>query len=215
MSEPKRKDETDLQWRMRVSQDEIGRRDREGPILTPEAELTGGYGDEFVMHIETQTLAYTKRHRGLSSLVRMHRNGQIDDDQFVASQTIARIAEQIARGVSVRGASLEARVDNSRGASDVLIETLQAVRDEVAYGRWRNRLPMPRRMVLDMLTLNSSLAAIARKHRMDWPKGRERLIRSLDLFIEIREKVRDEIGEDELSTAHEKLRLTGAYEKRK
>lgn len=176
-------------------------------IITPETEQHGTYEAGFVMHVETQTTAYTKRHKGFSSLVRMHENGQIDDGQFIAAQTIVIVAEKAGNDVGVRGASLEARVDNSGGNRDLIIEHIQSVRDEIAYNKWRRTLPMPRRLILDMLLVNRPLAATARKYKMGWPRARKLFVQSLDRFIDIRERVAEQVDEQDLDAAHKRLAL--------
>lgn len=203
----KKRGETDLQWRTRIAQIDTEQRDREAPLVTPEAEQHGDYHDEFVMHVETQTLARTKRNRGMSSLVRMHAHGQLTDEQFVSCEIIIRVAEQIGRNASLRGASMEARVDCSRSGSDALLERIEVVRDEMAYTRWRSRLPMPRRMILDMLLVDRPLAATARRYHVGWPKARRQFLIALDEFSRIREAMRRQVDEDDLSAAHSRLAL--------
>lgn len=201
----RRRGETHWAWRSRLIGQAQAERDRAQPLVTPETALHGEYEDEFVMHVETGTKAQTKRNRHVSSLVRMHHNGQLTNDQFAASQRIIRIAERIERIVSLRCASLEARVDSSRGSSDLLVERLNQVRDEIAYTEWRQRLRLPRRLVLDMLLAPRPMAEIARQHRFAWPTARRRLLDSLDLFIEIRERAGRMIDESDMLRAQARI----------
>lgn len=201
----RRPHETHWAWRSRLVAAAQAERDRSVPLVTPEAERHGQYDDETVMHVETGTRVQTKRNRHVSSLVRLHHNNQLTNDQFVASQRIIRIAERIERNVSLRCASLEARVDNSRSSSQILLERLNQVRDEVAYTRWRGQLRLPRRLVLDMLLLPVPLAETARRYRFAWTTARRRLVDSLDLFIEIRERVAREVDESDMVRAQSRI----------
>lgn len=187
----KRPNETDLQWRQRIEKLDQDERDRSEPVVTAEAERHGDYRDEFVMHLETQTLARTKRNRDLSSLVRMFNNGQLTQEQLLAGETIMLIVERITRGVAISSGKLEARVDCTRGGAED--EHIRLVRDEIAYSRWRTRLPMPRRLVIDMLTLPQPMSATARSYRLSWAKARKRLVDALDEFVRVRDRVEKEI----------------------
>lgn len=202
----KRRNETDLEYRRRVEQLDREQRDMSGPLVTPEAERHGDYRDGFVLHIETNTLAHTKRNRDVSPFLRLYDNGQIDKDQFAASQEIAEAARQRTIAMGIRGPNYEARVDNSGNNRDELLERLSAVQLEISYSRWRDGLPMPRAMYVDMLTSGVSLFTIARRHKMGWPKARKRLIRVLDLWIEVRDRVAKEVDQDDLDAAHMRLR---------
>lgn len=185
-------------------------------VPTPEAEQHGEYIEQFVMHAETQTMAQAKRNKGISSFVRMHYNGQLTNEQFVASQQIQNIIQRLVRGVALRGASLEARVDNARSSTDSLIEALELVRDEIAYSRWRGMLRTGRRMIIAMMHAESSLSRIARRNRMSWIKARVVLVDALDLFIEVREKVRKDVDEHDIEVAQARATgLTNVNEKRK
>ncbi|MFX8813237.1 hypothetical protein ABTM61_20120, partial [Acinetobacter baumannii] len=81
-------------------------------------------------------------------------------------------AEAIERAVSVKCASMEARVDHAGSARDILVERLAAVRREQTYSRWRQTLPSPKRLVLDMVLTPRSLVATARVHNVPWRRAR-------------------------------------------
>jgi hypothetical protein len=161
------------------------------------------------MHVETQTLARTKRNRQVSPYLSLYERGTIDKDQYGAALEIAAAAEMITRAVSIRGANLGARVDQSGSAHDALVERLATVRLEIAYTIWRNRLPMPRALYLDMIIGHGSLAAKARQHRLGWPRAKRLLIRSLDRWIEVRESVARRVDEEDLEAAHKRLSIPG------
>lgn len=138
-------------------------------------------------------------------VARMFEDGQLTEEQFDAANQIAAVVEAIERSVSVRGASLEARVDCSGAARDLLIESLALIRLDVIYSAWRNRLPTPKRLVIDMLTANRSLVATARVHRVNWRKARKWMLSALDRWIEIREQHWHAIGEDDVQAIYAKL----------
>lgn len=175
------------------------------PLITPEAARQGVFADETVMHVETGTRVETKRRKSISSLVRMHQTGRLDNDQYAAAISIARVAERIERSVAVRCASMEARVDCSSGSRDVLLERLSQVRDEATYTRWRKLIPLPRRMILDMVLVDRPMATTARKHGVKWEIARDMLIGSLDLWCQLRERVGKEIDADDLDRAHARI----------
>lgn len=179
----RRPGETHLQWRSRIASIKQNERDRSEPIVPQEAQRHGNYVERDVLHIETFTLATAFRNELTSPLSRLRDKGDITEDQYAASLQIAYIAEMLERAASVRCASLEARVDNSGGSHDLLIEKLGAVRMEAAYTAWRQRLPMPRRMVIDMLT-SGNLVATARRYNTPWRRARKILIAALDVWAD-------------------------------
>ena len=122
--------------------------------------------------------------RRQSPLARMYDRGEISDDQFQAYREIERISEVIKRGVDVRSASIEARVDNGRGDRDVLVESLALIRLERAFTVWRDKLPMPRQMILDVIETNRALAATARVYRKDEKTIRKWVKRALDSWAD-------------------------------
>jgi hypothetical protein len=203
--------ESSLEHALRRQRIKADARDRSEPIITLETERQGWYEDEFVMHVETGTKAQTKRRKSISSLVRMHESGSIDNAQFEAALRIAGVAERIERSVAVRCASLEARVDCSSGNRDVLVEQLNQVRDEATYSRWRRRIPLPRRMILDMILVDRPMATTARTHGVRWEdrngnKGaRSLLLDALDLWCDLRERVSKEIDEQDITRAHARI----------
>lgn len=140
-----------------------------------------------------------------SGIDRMHETGQISNEQHGAAMDICYIAESIERAVSVRSGNIEARVDCQSGNTSLLIESLGRVRLEMTYSRWRDRLPMPRRMVIDMVTNTQSLVNTARSYGVPWRKARGRLIDALDRWIDIREMIWNTIDEQDVASVHFKL----------
>ncbi|MEO0699971.1 MAG: hypothetical protein AAFY81_09705 [Pseudomonadota bacterium] len=202
----KRPDENDLQWRSRLArEDEAKRRKGEG-IVTPETLAQGGLKSDFVWHGDTSARADTLRRQSRSSLSDMHSRGSITDEQLNSARTIAEIAEMIERNVRVGTSSVEARVDCSGSARDALFESLRMVRAEAAYSEWRVRLPLPRRLVIDMVIEDSGFKAIARRHNTKWADARERLLRALDDWPGVHDRYCRMIGREEIERRHEVLR---------
>lgn len=138
-------------------------------------------------------------------LSRMYERGELSDDQWRASTEIAAVAEMIELDVCVRGASLEARVDNAGASRDHLIESLGRVRLERTYTRWRNQLPMPRRMYLDMILSNRSLVATARVYGQPWRKARQRMLTALNAWDSIKEVVWKDTDAEDVAAIYAKL----------
>ncbi len=197
--------ETHREWQERLDLADLVRRHPGEPLIPVEAEAHGDYADCLVTHIETDTRASTKRNRQQSALALMHERGAISPAQYEAAGQIARIAESIERAVSLRGSRLEPRVDCGGSARDMLTERLSHVRLEMTYNRWRDRLPMPRRMVIDMVISDRDLVGTARVHNIPWRQARCRLIAALDLWLELRDAVWREIDGDDTARAYRRL----------
>lgn len=200
----KRRDETHGQWQARMDAMSDFERETGEPILTPEALVHGDFDDVLIPDPHGEH-AVTKRRRSPSSLARMYENGQITIDQYGAALEIARIAEMIERSVSVRGASMEARVDSCGSARDVLVERLHMVRMEQAYSQWRQRLPTPRRMVIDMVLADRELFVIARVYRVGWPRARKLLLSALDRWSDVRERIWQDVDERDVLAKYVRL----------
>ena len=140
-----------------------------------------------------------------SPIDRMYEIGRITIEQQAAANEIAMVVEMIERDVGVSGASLEARVDNSGGARDVLIESMGRVRLEACYSKWRDQLPMPKRLVLDMVLSNRPLVATARVYGIPYRKARKWLIGSLDRWIDFKERVWKDVDVDEINRIYQRL----------
>jgi hypothetical protein len=134
-------------------------------------------------------------------LVMLWERGTITEEQYDAAIEIARIYEEIGRPVGLRCASLEARIDNSGSARDILVEHVARVRLEATYNRWRIYIPAPKRMIIDMAIGAISLTTAARRYRMRKVKARIRLVDALNLWIEFRDRAQKEIDERDVELA--------------
>ena len=101
---------------------------------------------------------------------------------------------------------MEARVDCSGSARDALNESLYRVRAEGAYTEWRANLPLPRRMVIDMVTQDAGLKAIAAQHGMGWSRARDVLTEALDRWPTILAKYVKVIDQEDVDAQHARLR---------
>lgn len=194
--------ETDLQWKMRIAAIETERLRGDGPIMPIEATHQADYRREFVMHIESQTLARTMRNRSATPLLALFDRGAITQEQLKAAEEIAGVVEMRGRAVSVQCASLEARVDNGGPSTDILAERIGRVRLELSYSRWRDRLPHPKLMILEMLLKQCPLKHTAARYRMGWPRAKARLVRALESWIEIRLDMNRRVDQRDLDYAH-------------
>lgn len=178
---------------------EPARADTNAP--TPEQRQHSAYVEDDIIHAESFTRATVHRIRQQSSLRKLCDDGQISEDNLFAAQQIARVAEMIERNAAVRCASLEARVDYAGSARDVLVERLGMVRMEVAYTAWRTSIPMPRRMIVDMVLEDRSLFVTARVYRVGWPRAKRMLRDALDRWADLMAKARNEVDEVDLIRA--------------
>lgn len=198
----KRADENYLQYRSRIARMEDTKRRPE--LVTPEARKHG-LTESLVRDDEGRTWqSYRRKTR--SALAYMRERGNLTDDQFDSAQRIAEIAEMLQRSVAVGCASLEARVDCSGSARDALNESLYRVRAEGAYTEWRSKLPLPRRMVIDMVTQDDGLKRIAREHNMGWPRAQQVLKDALDRWPDIFARYVKVIDQDDIDRQHQRLR---------
>lgn len=162
----------------------------------------GDYHYDDIIHVESFTRATVHRIRQQSSIRKLLDDGQITDEQFYAAQSIARVAEMIQRNVSVRCASLEARVDCAGSGRDILVERLGAVRMEAVYTKWRTSIAVPRRMIVDMVLEDRSLFTTARVHGVGWPRAKRLLGDALDRWNDLMERARKDIDQDDVDRAH-------------
>lgn len=200
----RRAGETIWEWRSRLAAQAEAEERRGQDTVTPEAKRHG-LTEGLVKDDEGRTWQSYRR-KSRSALAYMRERGNLTDDQFYSAQRIAEIAEMLQRSVGIGCASLEARVDCSGSARDALNESLYRVRAEGAYTEWRSKLPLPRRMVIDMVTQDSGLKAIASQHSMGWPKAQEILKAALDLWPETFAKYVGRIDQDDLDRQHARLR---------
>jgi hypothetical protein len=155
---------------------------------------------------ETQArIAAVPRHRRQWPLDRMLAQGKISREEHGAGEEIARVIEAIEGSVALRSASLEARVDCSNSSRDALVEALGRVRAEVTFRVWRQALPKPPRMILDMITTNQSYVAIARKYNFNWRTARKRLISALRAWDDCKLAVRMRVDRDDVAELYARL----------
>ena len=200
----KRKDETHLQWRSRIARQQETRRAQGEDVVTPEAAMKGL--SRATVQDEDGRNWNSYRRKSRSALEYMRQQGSLSDEQYYSAQRIARVAEAIEKQVDVGCASLEGRVDCSGSARDALHESLYRVRAEAAYTEWRHKLPLPRRMVIDMVTKDAGLTRIAAEHNMGWKRAREILTRALDAWPDIFAKYQGSIKQEDLDAQHARLR---------
>jgi len=176
----------------------------EDAIMPAEAMARGDYAEVTIVEAERSSQATVLRAKDRSPLLDLRNRGVISDEQYAAACEIATVVERMEATVGIRSASLEARVDNSGAARDLLIETLSQVRREVAYSLWRQWLPYPKRMVIDMVVLQRPTFATARRYKMGLPKAKARLIRALDNWDDAKERVRKMLDEQDVLAAHQR-----------
>lgn len=141
-----------------------------------------------------------------SPLLRMHKLGKISNDELRAAIEIGQVVEMIELAVSIRSASLEARVDCSSSSRDALVEGLKMVRLEVAYRAWREAIPTPRRMIIDMVaSSNESYVELARRHKLHWRTARKRLISALRLWPTFKKLAEDSVDRSDLAAVYARL----------
>lgn len=139
------------------------------------------------------------------SLARMAMLGTINADELAAACEIIDIARMIERGVSMRGTSLEARVDNSGSGRDQLVEGLNRIRSEVAYTAWRQHIPMPRAMILDMIVRDKPYVAAARAYGVNYRTARKRLITALRMWFDLKEAAVRDVTDDAVLAVYARL----------
>lgn len=119
-------------------------------------------------------------HQG--ALAQLHANGTIDNDQLEWAAEIANVYRSIESDVTVAVASLEARVDQSRrplGAA----EGIRRVRLHHAYTLWRNALPAPKSLALDMIVGDQiGYTVAARRYGVHNRKAKRLLIAAIDAW---------------------------------
>ncbi len=115
------------------------------------------------------------------TIARLFELGTIDADQLGWAAEIAAAAEEIERDVVIRPMTYEPRIDCAHSTDGLLIEGLHRVRRSVAYTHWRGRLPMPKRMVLDVLSIEQlSLTVSAERHNVHRRVVKRAVIRALN-----------------------------------
>lgn len=141
-----------------------------------------------------------------SPLVRMYKLGKISMDDLESARQIAAIVEMIESDVRPATSNFEMPVDNAGSARNVLVEGLLRVRLEVAYRAWSKTLPVPRRMIVDMIVSdNVPYVRLARRYRMHWRTARKRLLTALRIWPGFVMVAREDIDRDRLNEIHDNL----------
>lgn len=153
-----------------------------------------------------ETLWHHAEHHHEGAIAQLHRNGALSDKQLDWAMQIAYAAESIERDVDVRTASLEARVDQSRRGA-VVEQLIGTVRLHMAYTRWRKMLPMPKRLVLDMLVGEPiGFTVAARRHKVHNRKARRYLLDGIDRWPACMKWAEDWVRPDDLDRINALLR---------
>lgn len=156
-------------------------------------------------HATPETLCYHRERRHEGALAQLHRNGSLTDKQLDWAMQIAYAAESIERDVDVRTASLEARVDQSRRGAEVE-QLIGTVRLHMAYTDWRKRLPMPKRLVLDMLVGEPiGFSVAARRFGVHHRKAKRLLLQAIDRWPECLARAERSVSEDDLQRVRDRL----------
>lgn len=123
--------------------------------------------------------AASRTHQG--SLAQLHANGTIDNDQLESAAEIANVYRSLQADVAIDVASLEAKVDASHQFTDRNGESVRRVRMHLAYGYWREALPQPKQMVLDMVVGDTvGFTVAAKRYRVHNRRAKRELISALD-----------------------------------
>ncbi len=195
----KRPDETDLQWRSRVAKAQETLRKQGEDIVTPERLAQGDLEPALS---PDQERARTYRKRSTSSLVRLCARGVIDKDQLAAAQEIAMYCERIRSEVGVSSGGLSEQVDCSGSGKNYGAEHLHRVCMERAYTEWRSDLCQPRGMVLDMVTEDHRLAAIAARYGRNWRRAIDTLRAALNIWPQYKREAFQGITQDDVDRAN-------------
>lgn len=144
----------------------------EEAVLLREAWSHKAYGTPETWECSTRT------HDG--ALIQLHRNGTIDKDQLEWAAQIANVYRSLEADVAIKVASLEARVDQSRSGC-AAAESVLRVRLHLAYGYWRDMLPAPKALVLDMVVGDAiGYSVAATRYRVHKRKAKRLLLEALD-----------------------------------
>lgn len=143
--------------------------------------------------------------RRQSPLMRMYQNGKISLEELAAAEQIADVIEMRERAVAPKTAMLEARVDCSGAGKDVLVEGLRRIRYEVAFSIWRDKIPVPKRMIMDMIQTNQSYTQQAQKYGLNWRTARKRLLTSLQLWIQLIEETQKNVSVRDVYEIYDKI----------
>lgn len=115
------------------------------------------------------------------ALARLHASGAIDKDQLAAAEQIETAYRAITAGVTVRTASLEARVDGG-GHGRAERQAIGRIHADLAYDFWRAQVGGCADVLLRIIVHDVPLTVIARDGRIGMPRARRMLTDALDLW---------------------------------
>lgn len=145
-----------------------------------------------------ETLERLSTHH-VDSLDQLERNGTINKEQREWAAQIANVHRSIEADVAVTVASLEARVDQSRSSLHLVGESIHRVRLHHAYTLWREALPMPKALVLDMIVGDAvGYSVAARRYRVHARKAKRMLIEAIDRWPAMVDRVYRTVPDDEI-----------------
>lgn len=78
--------ETRIEYTLRLAKMKANARDKDDPIVTPEAERHGDYRAEFVTHVDSNTKAQTRINRGGAPVDRWLAAGKLTEPQWAVIQ---------------------------------------------------------------------------------------------------------------------------------
>jgi hypothetical protein len=203
----KRPDETFLQWRARLARAQETVRRQGEDIVTPERLAKG---DMQPALSPDQARARTYRKRSTSSLTRLCARGVIDSEQLAAAQEIAIHCERVRSEVRMSSGTLSEQVDCSDSGKSYGAEHLHRVCMERAYTEWRSALRQPRGMVLDMVTEDHKLAAIAARYGRSWRRAIEILREALNVWPQYKREAFHGITQDDIDRINQRLNQKNA-----
>lgn len=150
-----------------------------------------------------ETLEHAQRtHQG--ALAQLHANSTIDNDQLEWSAEIANVHRSIESDVRVSVASLEARVDQSRNNGSMAGESIRRIRLHLAYGYWRDLLPQPKQLVLDMIVGDAiGYSVAAARHHVHHRKAKRELIAAINRWPECVDRSYRRHSDDEIERARD------------
>ena len=140
------------------------------------------------------------------ALIQLERNGTIDKEQAEWAAQIANVHRSIEADVAVSVASLEARVDQSRSSAHLAGESVRRVRLHLAYRYWRAALPVPKRLVLDMIVGDPiGYTVAARRYAVHKRKALRLLLAAINHWPECVDRAYRRYSDEEIEAANDAL----------
>ena len=181
----------------------------ERALRKAQAAAAASYGHKRHGTVETHARAAVVRQ---GALARLYQSGAISIDQLGWALEIQAEHERIEADVMVRGASLETRVDVSRGGHEAFFERLGEVRRAMAYSQWRATLSdicggqaLGIKHLLALVVDDLPVTEAAKRLRMSVRRTRGVLIRALDLWPRLLGEARRDVDEEDLMRAHRRI----------